>query len=107
MKYFLILIAVGCCLGGCNKKPDEAETPSGVSANQRPPGAGGGSGNTIAPMSSVPIGSAPVANSDSVLGAGGGGAGVGTAMKAKAKDIAAGDNSSMDQGGGEEDPGGQ
>lgn len=93
---------VGAGLVGCSKGADanQAANPGGPARNA-PPGAPGG-GGSIAPMTTAPVGIAPVAGSETLQG---GGSGVGQAMKDRAKRTASGPSSSVDQQPPEDDNG--
>jgi len=83
----ILLAALAMALVGCAEKLEPmAEPPSGEQESAKAsPGGGDGIG-IISPAAGT---SAPVTNSDSVLGSGGGGGGVQQAAKRQAKDAAA------------------
>lgn len=98
MRNFLFLLAVAAICVGCSSEPQATvSTPANSSANLPPGGAGGGS--DIAPMTTAPVGTAPISGGNNI---GEGGGGVQQAIKDKAKQTA--NNPSTTLGKGQEDP---
>jgi hypothetical protein len=83
MRNFLFLVAVIALCTGCGSEPQaSASTPANKSANLPP---GGSGGSDIAPMTTAPVGTAPISGGNNI---GEGGGGVQQAIKDKAKQTA-------------------
>lgn len=89
----LVSVALASALIGCKKEVPTVSSPPIDQRKDGPPG--------IAPMTSAPLPGAPIAGSDTVTGAG---SGAGQVMKGRARDVAAGSPSSIDQGSEDDDP---
>lgn len=96
-SYVLSALVAGFAIAGCGKSGDTQQAVSTPGATRNgPPGAPGSpsGGGNIAPMTTAPVGIAPIAGSENLQG---GGSGVGQAMKDRAKRTASGPSSSLDQ----------
>ncbi len=96
MRVFLFSAALVLVLG-CSPSEPEPVVPQ---TNGTPTDNQGG----ISPVSTAPIGSAPVTGTENLQGSGGGGSGIGSAAKSMAKDVAGGGQGAAPDG---QDEGGE
>ncbi|MEQ1821640.1 MAG: hypothetical protein ABL949_03945 [Fimbriimonadaceae bacterium] len=96
----LPILAISMLVIGCSPSDPEASPPQPTAQTTAPSNEQGG----VTPMTTAPIGSAPVSGSENLQGSGGGGGGVGTAAKSMAKGVAGGNQGSAPDG---QDEGGE